>query len=111
MAHDHDHFHHGREADQNALKTALAYHRARGEGSRFRLIGRERGYHGSGFGGVSTGGIVASSDYFEAPLAPSEVVARYDAAQTKVKQAEEELRMFPMPAWPLRVRLIHSPVR
>ncbi len=54
----------GSEAVDTALKTALAYHRARGEGSRFRLIGRERGYHGSGFGGVSTGGIVANRKMF-----------------------------------------------
>ena len=42
----------GSEAVDTALKMALAYHRARGEGSRTRLIGRERGYHGVGFGGI-----------------------------------------------------------
>lgn len=47
----------GSEAVDTALKIALAYHRARGEGSRTRLIGRERGYHGVGFGGLSVGGI------------------------------------------------------
>jgi beta-alanine--pyruvate transaminase len=47
----------GSEAVDTALKIALAYHRARGEGSRTRLIGRERGYHGVGFGGISVGGI------------------------------------------------------
>jgi beta-alanine--pyruvate transaminase len=46
------------------MKTAIAYHRARGEGSRFRLIGRERGYHGSGFGGVSVGGIGSNRKMF-----------------------------------------------
>lgn len=54
----------GSEAVDTALKTAIAYHRARGDGSRFRLIGRERGYHGSGFGGVSTGGIVNNRKMF-----------------------------------------------
>jgi len=54
----------GSEAVDTALKTALAYHRTRGEGSRFRLIGRERGYHGTGFGGVSVGGIVANRKMF-----------------------------------------------
>ena len=54
----------GSEAVDTALKTALAYHRVRGEGSRFRLIGRERGYHGTGFGGVSVGGIVANRKMF-----------------------------------------------
>ncbi|MEX2648375.1 MAG: aminotransferase class III-fold pyridoxal phosphate-dependent enzyme, partial [Alphaproteobacteria bacterium] len=43
----------GSEAVDTALKIALAYHRVRGEGGRFRLIGRERGYHGVGFGGIS----------------------------------------------------------
>ncbi|WP_426195585.1 aspartate aminotransferase family protein [Massilia sp. DWR3-1-1] len=47
----------GSEAVDTALKMALAYHRARGEGQRTRLIGRERGYHGVGFGGLSVGGI------------------------------------------------------
>ena len=47
----------GSEAVDSALKIALAYHRARGEGTRVRLIGRERGYHGVGFGGMSVGGI------------------------------------------------------
>ncbi|WP_310466887.1 aspartate aminotransferase family protein [Sphingomonas sp.] len=48
----------GSEAVDSALKIALAYHRARGEGGRTRLIGRERGYHGTGFGGISVGGLV-----------------------------------------------------
>jgi beta-alanine--pyruvate transaminase len=47
----------GSEAVDSALKIALAYHRARGEGQRFRLIGRERGYHGVNFGGISVGGL------------------------------------------------------
>ena len=48
----------GSESVDTALKIALAYQRARGEDSRTRLIGRERGYHGTGFGGISVGGIV-----------------------------------------------------
>src|SRR5262245_47366662 len=48
----------GSEAVDTALKIALAYHNVRGEGARTRLIGRERGYHGVGFGGISVGGIV-----------------------------------------------------
>jgi beta-alanine--pyruvate transaminase len=47
----------GSEAVDSALKIALAYHRARGEAGRFRLIGRERGYHGVNFGGISVGGL------------------------------------------------------
>ena len=48
---------------------ALAYHRARGEGTRTRLIGRERGYHGVGFGGISVGGIGGNRKQF-GPLLP-----------------------------------------
>ncbi|WP_373088752.1 aspartate aminotransferase family protein [Sneathiella sp.] len=54
----------GSESVDTALKIALAYHRARGEGTRTRLIGRERGYHGTGFGGISVGGIVANRRTF-----------------------------------------------
>ncbi len=48
----------GSESVETALKMAIGYHRARGEGARTRLIGRERGYHGVNFGGISVGGIV-----------------------------------------------------
>ena len=54
----------GSEAVDTALKIALAYHRVRGEGARTRLIGRERAYHGVGFGGISVGGMVANRRFF-----------------------------------------------
>ena len=54
----------GSEAVDTALKIALAYHRVRGQGARTRLIGRERGYHGVGFGGISVGGIVTNRRSF-----------------------------------------------
>ena len=59
----------GSEACDTALKLALAYHQARGEGRRTRLIGRERGYHGVGFGGISVGGIGTNRRAF-GPLLP-----------------------------------------
>jgi beta-alanine--pyruvate transaminase len=59
----------GSEAVETALKMAIAYHRVRGEGSRTRLIGRERGYHGVNFGGISVGGIVANRKMFGTLLA------------------------------------------
>jgi beta-alanine--pyruvate transaminase len=59
----------GSEAVDTALKMALAYHKARGEGGRTRLIGRERGYHGVGFGGLSVGGIGNNRKSF-GPLLP-----------------------------------------
>jgi beta-alanine--pyruvate transaminase len=54
----------GSESVETALKVALAYHRVKGDGSRFRLIGRERGYHGVNFGGISVGGIVSNRKMF-----------------------------------------------
>ena len=58
----------GSESADTALKIALAYHKARGESSRVRLIGRERGYHGVGFGGMSVGGIGPNRKQFGALL-------------------------------------------
>jgi beta-alanine--pyruvate transaminase len=60
----------GSEAVDTALKIALAWQRARGEGQRTRLIGRERGYHGVNFGGLSVGGICANRQAFSATLLP-----------------------------------------
>ena len=54
----------GSEAVDTALKIALAYHRAKGDATRTRLIGRERGYHGVGFGGMSVGGIANNRKFF-----------------------------------------------
>ncbi len=59
----------GSESVDTALKMALAYHRLRGEGGRTRLIGRERGYHGVGFGGISVGGLSGNRKLF-GPLLP-----------------------------------------
>ena len=58
----------GSEAVDTALKIALAWHRHRGEGARTRLIGRARGYHGVGFGGISVGGISPNRKMFGAML-------------------------------------------
>jgi beta-alanine--pyruvate transaminase len=59
----------GSEAVETALKMAIGYHRARGDGGRTRLIGRERGYHGVNFGGITVGGIVGNRKSF-GPLLP-----------------------------------------
>ena len=58
----------GSEAVDSALKIALAYHRARGQGTRTRFVGRGRGYHGVGFGGISVGGMVNNRKWFGAML-------------------------------------------
>lgn len=60
----------GSESVDTALKIALAYHRARGEGQRMRFIGRERGYHGVGFGGMSVGGIGTNRKAYAGNLMP-----------------------------------------
>ncbi len=60
----------GSESVDTALKIALAYHRARGEGQRTRLIGREKGYHGVGFGGMSVGGMINNRKFWAASMIP-----------------------------------------
>ncbi len=60
----------GSESVDTALKIALAWHRCRGDASRSRLIGRERGYHGVNFGGISVGGIAPNRIPFSANLLP-----------------------------------------
>jgi beta-alanine--pyruvate transaminase len=60
----------GSEAVDTALKIALAYHRAKGDAGRVRLLGRERGYHGVGFGGISVGGMVANRKAWPTAMIP-----------------------------------------
>ena len=66
----------GSEAVDTALKIALAYHNVRGEGARTRLIGRERGYHGVGFGGISVGGIVPNRKIVRHAARPASTICR-----------------------------------
>jgi beta-alanine--pyruvate transaminase len=60
----------GSEAADTSLKVALAYHRARGEGHRHVFIGREKGYHGVNFGGMSVGGLPANRKVYGAQMLP-----------------------------------------
>jgi beta-alanine--pyruvate transaminase len=81
----------GSEAVDTALKIALAYHNVRGEGARTRLIGRERGYHGVGFGGISVGGIVANRKFFGALLAGVDhLPATYNREQQAFSKGEPD---------------------
>jgi len=73
----------GSEAVDTALKIAIAYHGVRGNASRVRLIGRERAYHGVGFGGISVGGIVANRKQFGA------LVAGIDHLSSTYNRAEQ----------------------
>jgi beta-alanine--pyruvate transaminase len=60
----------GSESVDTALKIAIAYHRARGNGQRTRFIGREKGYHGVGFGGISVGGMVNNRKIYGSSMLP-----------------------------------------
>jgi len=60
----------GSDAVDTALKLAVGYHRIKGDATRYRLIGRERGYHGVGFGGISVGGMVANRKMFATMMLP-----------------------------------------
>ena len=60
----------GSESVDTALKIAVAYHRARGAGQRTRFIGREKGYHGVGFGGMSVGGMINNRKFFGSSMLP-----------------------------------------
>lgn len=81
----------GSEAADTALKIALAYHQIRGEGARTRLIGRDRGYHGVGFGGTSVGGIGNNRKMFGALLAGVDHIAHtYDREKQAFSKGEPE---------------------
>jgi beta-alanine--pyruvate transaminase len=66
----------GSESVDTALKIALAYHRVKGDAARSRLLGRERGYHGVGFGGISVGGMVANRKAWPASMIPASIICR-----------------------------------
>src|ERR1700686_4278230 len=81
----------GSEAVDTALKIALAYHNIRGEGARTRFIGRERGYHGIGFGGISVGGMVANRKQFGNMLAGVDhLQTTYDRSKQAFTKGEPE---------------------
>ena len=81
----------GSEAVDTALKIALAYHRQRGEASRTRLIGRERGYHGVGFGGTAVGGISNNRKQFGAMLPGVDHLPHtYDREKTAFNRGQPE---------------------
>ncbi len=81
----------GSEAADTALKIALAYHNVRGQGTRQRLIGRERGYHGSGFGGVAVGGMVNNRKHYGMLLAGTDhLPATYNREHQAFTKGEPE---------------------
>ncbi|MFN3869318.1 MAG: aminotransferase class III-fold pyridoxal phosphate-dependent enzyme, partial [Hyphomicrobiaceae bacterium] len=81
----------GSEAVDTALKLALSYHRVRGEGQRTRFIGRERGYHGVGFGGLSVGGMPANRRMFGTMLGGVDhLPTTYDRARQAFSTGEPD---------------------
>ncbi|MCX7365355.1 MAG: aminotransferase class III-fold pyridoxal phosphate-dependent enzyme, partial [Alphaproteobacteria bacterium] len=80
----------GSEAVDSALKIALAYHRANGQGTRTRFIGRERGYHGVGFGGISVGGMVNNRKWFGAQLPGVDHLPHTHLAKNAFSRGEPE---------------------
>jgi beta-alanine--pyruvate transaminase len=82
----------GSESVDTALKIALGYHRVRGEASRNRLIGRERGYHGVGFGGISVGGIAPNRRMFSGALLPAvdHLPHTYDRSRTAFTRGQPQ---------------------
>ncbi len=81
----------GSESVDTGLKIALAYQRAIGEGARFRLIGRERGYHGVNFGGISVGGIAPNRKYFGTLLTGVDHIRHtHDLARNAFSRGEPE---------------------
>jgi beta-alanine--pyruvate transaminase len=81
----------GSEAVDTALKIALAYWNVRGQGQKTRLIGRERGYHGVGFGGISVGGIVNNRKFFGSLLAGVDHLPHtYNRAEQAFSKGEPE---------------------
>ena len=81
----------GSEAVDSALKIALAYHNARGQAHRKRLIGRVRGYHGVGFGGISVGGITANRKQFGVELPQvSHMPHTHDLARNAYSRGQPE---------------------
>lgn len=81
----------GSESVDTALKIALAYHRAKGNGTKFRLLGRERGYHGVGFGGISVGGISGNRKTFGTMLTGVDHIRHtHDLARNAFTRGEPE---------------------
>ncbi|THD54391.1 aspartate aminotransferase family protein [Phenylobacterium sp.] len=81
----------GSESVDTALKIALAYHRARGDGQRTRLIGREKGYHGVGFGGISVGGLVNNRRAFLTLPGAEHLVHTHDLARNAFSRGQPAL--------------------
>ncbi len=101
----------GSEAADTSMKVALAYHRARGEGHRTVFIGREKGYHGVGFGGMSVGGIPANRKVFGTALLPrvDHMPFIHNASTTHYRDAPPQTDADFLAELELRILPLHDP--
>lgn len=100
----------GSEAADTALKMAIAYHRVRGDAARVKLIGRERGYHGVNFGGISVGGIAGNRKLFPLSLpAVDHLRATHDPARNAYSRGEPEFGAEFADELESRITTLHDP--
>ena len=100
----------GSEAADTALKMAVAYHRVRGDASRVKLIGRERGYHGVNFGGISVGGIAGNRKLFPVGLpAVDHLRSTHDLARNAFSRGEPEFGAEFADELEARIITLHDP--
>lgn len=100
----------GSEAVDTALKMALAYHKLRGDALRTRLIGRERGYHGVGFGGIAVGGIAGNRKHFGPTLAGVDHLRHpLDLSRNAYSRGEPELGAEIADEFEQRLLALHDP--
>lgn len=100
----------GSEAADTALKMAVAYHRVRGDAARVKLIGRERGYHGVNFGGISVGGIAGNRKLFPVALPTVDHLrSTHDLARNAFTRGEPEFGAEFADELEARITTLHDP--
>jgi beta-alanine--pyruvate transaminase len=100
----------GSEAADTALKMAIAYHRVRGDAGRVKLVGRERGYHGVNFGGISVGGIAGNRKLFPVALPTTDHIrSTHDLARNAFTRGEPEFGAEFADELETRITTLHDP--
>ncbi len=100
----------GSEAADTALKMAIAYHRVRGDAARVKLVGRERGYHGVNFGGISVGGIAGNRKLFPVSLPTVDhIKSTHDLARNAFSRGEPEFGAELADELEARITTLHDP--
>lgn len=100
----------GSEAADTALKMAIAYHRVRGDAARVKLVGRERGYHGVNFGGISVGGIAGNRKLFPVALpATDHIRSTHDLARNAFTRGEPAFGAEFADELEARITTLHDP--